>query len=408
MNRRQPSSNKKMTIDQRKTAIRGRLEEDFAARYQTRPRIFRAPGRVNLIGEHTDYNDGFALPAAINLYTWIAIAPRFDGILRVFSENLNEAAEIDLRESSPRPLHHWTDYVRGVSLMLRRIGRKVDGADMLIYSELPSGAGLSSSAALEVSSASSLLAVSGQSLTLLDLAKLCQRAENEFVGARCGIMDQFAACLGGSGRAMLLDCRSLEYKNVPLPSDVAMVICNTMVKHGHSGGEYNARRAQCEEAVRILKRHFPAIRALRDVTLSNLEAHRGELSDVVYKRSRHIITENARVLDLVSALESGDLKAVGRLMAESHASLRDDYEVSCRELDLMVELAAGREGVLGSRMTGGGFGGCTITLAQTEHVERFRFEVGGEYERHIQIKPEIYVSTAGSAVAEIGSNGDEP
>jgi len=363
--------------------------------------VFRAPGRVNLIGEHTDYNDGFVLPAAINLYTWVAIAPRPDQVLRVFSENLNETAEIDLREGNTEPRDSWADYVRGISLMLQRQGLGLRGADIAIYSNVPRGAGLSSSAALEVSLASALLGVSGQSLELVELAKLCQRAENEFVGARVGIMDQFTACFGSIDRAILLDCRSLAYKHLPLPSKVAMVVCNTMVKHGHSGGEYNDRRAQCEEGIAILRRYFPSIKALRDVTLAQLANRRSDLPELIYRRCLHVISENERVLRTFDALQQDDLATAGRWMAESHLSLKNEYEASCRELDVMVEVAAGQPGVVASRMTGGGFGGCTVNLVETGSVEQFRYGVAEGYKRAMQIDPEIYVLTAGAGVMEI-------
>src|SRR5882724_2531826 len=247
----------KITAQQHETTA-GRLAVRFEERFGLKPRVFRAPGRVNLIGEHTDYNDGFVLPAAIDLYMWAAVAPRNDQKLVVFSENLSEQSEIDLLAANPKPRGHWSDYVYGVVLMLQKSGVPPRGADLMLFSNVPSGAGLSSSAALEVSVASALLGSAGHSLDLKNIAKLCQRAENEFVGARVGIMDQFASCFGSVDHAILLDCRSLEFKRLPLPSSAAMVICNTMVKHGHSGGEYNDRRAQCEEGVRLLKRFFPA------------------------------------------------------------------------------------------------------------------------------------------------------
>ena len=382
-----------------------RLAQSFSARFAATPRIFRAPGRVNLIGEHTDYNDGFVLPAAIDLYTWTAAAPRNDRRLRVYSENLEESSEIDLAEAAPAPRDHWSDYVHGVALMLQRVGIPVPGCDLAILSDVPSGAGLSSSAALEVSVASALLAWSGLSLPLTELAKLCQRAENEFVGARVGIMDQFASCFGSAHQAILLDCRSLEYKLLPLPAGITMVICNTMVKHGHSGGEYNDRRAQCEEGVRLLSRYFPSIKALRDVSAAQLESHRGDLPDLIYRRCHHVVSENERVLSAVAALKNGDLQDLGRCMAESHLSMRDDYEISCRELDLMVELAGGRTGLVGSRMTGGGFGGCTINLVRTPSVAQFTAEMRSAYHQAAGISPEIYVSTAGAGASEVTPNG---
>src|SRR2546430_16284721 len=324
----------------------------FQARFGTSAVVYRAPGRVNLIGEHTDYNDGFVLPAAFDLYKWTAIALRTDRKLVVFSQNLNEAAEIDLDSPTIAARDHWFDYVHGVAAMLQKSGIRLPGANLAVYSNVPLGSGLSSSAALEVSVASALLAASGQTLALAELAKLCQRAENEFVGARAGIMDQFASGFGNVGKAILFVCRSLEYKLLPLPPGVAMVICNAMVKHEHAGGEYNGRRAQCEEGVRILKRPFPAIKALRDVALVQLEGHRSDLSDGIFRRCHHVISENERVLATVEALRRGTLGNVGRCMADSHRSLRDDYEVSCRELDVLVDVAGALAGTIGSRMTG--------------------------------------------------------
>jgi galactokinase len=393
-----------MTELLRETNVASRLAQSFSARFGSAARIFRAPGRVNLIGEHTDYNDGFVLPAAIDLYTWTAVAPRKDHNLHAFSENLNESSTLDLSDSDARAQNHWSDYVLGVALMLRKSGVPVSGADIAIHSNVPSGAGLSSSAALEVSVASALLGLSGHPLSLVEIAKLCQRAENDFVGARVGIMDQFASCFGSVDHAIVLDCRSLEYQRLPLPPDVQMVICNTMVKHGHSGGEYNDRRAQCEQGVQLLKKHFPSIRALRDVSLAQLQAYRSDLPDLSYRRCHHVISENERVLRSVAALQDGDLPVVGRCMAESHLSLKNDYEVSSRELDIMVEIATGKSGVIGSRMTGGGFGGCTINLVKTESVAAFKKNVADEYRRATQLDPEIYVSRAGAGVTEIEVN----
>jgi galactokinase len=372
----------------------------FAERFGGEPRIFRAPGRVNLIGEHTDYNDGFALPAAIDLYTWIAVAPRDDETLHVFSANLNQTAEIDLREKHPSSRNHWSDYIHGAALMLQTSGVQLR-ANLAIHSDVPSGSGLSSSAALEVAAAHALLANSNRALEKLNIAKLCQRAENEFVGARCGIMDQFAASFGRAGHAILLDCRSLEGTPLPLPAGVSLVICNTMVRHEHSAGEYNLRRTQCEEGVSLLKKWNQKISALRDVSLNELESHKSELPPLIFRRCRHVISENARVLDTVKAFQGNNLDAVGRLMAQSHESLRGDFEVSCRELDIMAELAQKTEGVIGARMTGGGFGGCTINLVESDRVQAFRASVSAGYERAAGKTPEIYVSSAGEGASEV-------
>lgn len=364
-------------------------------------RIFRAPGRVNLIGEHTDYNLGFVMPAAIDFYTWVAISPRDDRRLVIRSENFQETVEFDLDEKEPQPRGHWSNYPRGVAVMLERAGHRLRGADLLVRGEVPVGSGLSSSAAIEVATGFALTSVENISLERMELAKLCQRAENEFVGMRSGLMDQFASCFGEEGSALMLDCRSLDYYPLPVPSNVRLVIANTMVKHELASSEYNLRRAECEEGVRILSQSLPRVQSLRDVTLDDLEAHRGELSEVVYKRCRHVVSEDGRVLEAKKAFEDGDLGRFGLLMAASHASLRDDYEVSCAELDLMVEAASQVEGVYGARMTGGGFGGCTVNLVGHDAVKLFQEQVAARYEKATSIKPEIYVCTAAQGAEEV-------
>jgi galactokinase len=364
-------------------------------------RVYRAPGRVNLIGEHTDYNDGFVMPAAIDFSTWAAIAPRDDRQVVIHSENFSESAGFDLDERDPVARHHWSDYARGVAIALEQAGYRLRGANLLIRGEVPLGAGLSSSAAVEVAVGYALLESGDFRVDRVELAKLCQRAEGEFVGTRCGIMDQFISCNGRAGHALLLDCRSLTYQSQPLSDDVRLAICNTMVKHELAGGEYNTRRAECEAGVRHLARKLPGARALRDVTIVELEAHGQDLPDAVYRRCRHVIGETARAVRAAAALELGDLTAFGRLMAESHRSLRDDYEVSCEELDLMVELAGKVEGVYGARMTGGGFGGCTVNLVRAENVERFKRAVAQGYERATGRSPEIYVCAAAGGAERV-------
>jgi galactokinase len=265
---------------------------------------------------------------------------------------------------------------------------------------VPLGAGLSSSAAIEVATGYALLDASGLAVDRVQLAKLCQRAENDFVGMRCGIMDQFISCYGREDHALMLDCRSLDYRYLPLPGDVRLVICNTMVKHELASSQYNTRRAECEEGNRHLAERLPGVRALRDVTLEELETYGHGLPDIIYRRCRHVISENARVIDAAEALERGDLERFGGLMSKSHLSLRDDYEVSCAELDLMVELSRRVEGVYGSRMTGGGFGGCTINLVEAEKTDNFVREVSEGYKRATGRVPEIYVCTAARGAGE--------
>lgn len=382
---------------------RSEVQRRFNDLYHSDARVYRAPGRVNLIGEHTDYNEGFVFPAAINLYSRVAIAPRLDRKIQVYSENFSESVEFDLDETDPRAAGHWSDYVRGVAMTIDRGGHRLRGANILIRGEIPTGAGLSSSASLEVAAGYALMKNSDLAVDLVELARLAQRAENEFVGARCGIMDQFIACLGRAGHALRLDCRSLDYRLVPISEDARLVVCNTMVKHELAHGEYNQRRAECEEGVRSLAEKLPGILALRDVTIADLDRQVGFLSEVIYKRCRHVITENARVIDAAAALSCNDLIEFGRLMYESHSSLREDYEVSSPELDTMVRLAREAEGVYGARMTGGGFGGCTINLVRADKVDDFKRLITAGYEQATGIAPEIYFSTAVSGVEQAGS-----
>lgn len=360
---------------------------------------------MNLIGEHTDYNEGFVLPAAIGFCCWVAAAPRSDRKLVIHSENFNETVEVSLDSLAPLGKKHWANYPVGVAWALEQSGKRLSGASVFIAGEVPLGAGLSSSAAIEVAVGFALLNQSGLKVDRIELAKLCQRAENEFVGARVGIMDQFVSCNGRAAHALLLDCRSLEFELVKLPADVQLVICNTMVKHEISSGEYNTRRAECEEGVRVLQSVLPAIRALRDVTLAQLEKHRGLLARKVFLRCRHVITENARVIKSVEAFKKGNLRALGPLMRDSHQSLRDDYEVSCKELDLMTEIAASQPGVIGARMTGGGFGGCTINLVETSGADDFKRLLGAQYLSKTGLSPEIYVSSAseGAQIVDTGT-----
>jgi len=370
------------------------LVEAFQNLHGNRPSIYRAPGRVNLIGEHTDHNAGFVMPAAIDFFTSVAIGARDDRRIVVRSENFSETVELDLDEPPERGRGHWSDYPFGVAVTLEQAGQRLRGANMLVRGEVPIGSGLSSSAAIEVATGLALLDLAGANIDRLELAKLCQRAENEFVGIRCGLMDQFISCFGESGHALMLDCRLLDYKLLALPANVKLVVCNTMVKHELASSEYNARRAECEAGVRLLRRQLPGIRSLRDVTASDLERFGGELPEVVLKRCRHVVSENARVVAAATALEREDLGSFGQLMRESHRSLRDDYEVSCEELDLMVEIANKAGGVYGARLTGGGFGGCTINLVKSDRVASFKETVAKGYAEGTGGEPEIYVCSA--------------
>jgi galactokinase len=371
------------------------VAERFLAVYGTSPSgLFRAPGRVNLIGEHTDYNDGFVMPAAIDFSCYSAIRSRSDRTLSVYSQQFQENIEFNLDRLVGPPKKHWTDYVRGVAAVLRDEGYPLKGADLLIDGQVPIGSGLSSSASIEVSSALALTSLGGITVPLGTLARLCQRAENAYTGARCGIMDQFVSCFGRPDQALLLDCRSLEMTYLALPPSVRLVICNTMVRHELAAGEYNERRASCERSIEAIRKFLPNIRALRDLTLEDLEKYRSLLSEIDFRRCRHVITENARVIDAKEALRHVDLARFGQLMYQSHNSLNHDYEVSCRELNLMVSLARNIPGVYGARMTGGGFGGCTINLVEREVVPEFQTSVAREYEKLTDFSPQIFASSA--------------
>lgn len=379
----------------------GDIAKRFKAHFGKNAEIYSAPGRVNLIGEHTDYNDGYVLPAAIDLFCWVGAAPRGDRKLVIYAENYAEQVEADLDNIAAWEKKVSASYPVGVAWSLEQAGHRLRGCDLYIAGDVPLGSGLSSSAAIEVATAMALLEASGIRLERTKIALLCQRAENEFVGARCGIMDQFISCHGKAEHALLLDCRSLQARAIPLPVGAALVVCNTMVKHNLAANEYNNRRAECEEGVRLLKKALPGIIALRDVSTAQLEQHHHLLPGKIQQRCRHVVTENERVLHAAAAFEKGDFPAIAKLMADSHTSLRDDYEVSCRELDLMVEIAGSQKGVLGARMTGGGFGGCTINLVEHGAVGSFVAAVAREYQLRTSLKPEIYTLEAAHGAAGV-------
>ena len=383
-----------------------RLREEAGARFGMPLRIFRAPGRVNLIGEHTDYNDGFVMPAALQLYTYVAISPRNDRRIQMYSMDFQQGREFDLDVMAPGPLRDWSDYVRGVAAALGATGHPVSGANLVIKGEVPMGAGLASSAAIEVASALAFLANSGIEFDRTQVARFCQRAEHTYAGTKCGIMDQFVSCFGQANHALLIDCRSLDYQPLKVDERVRIVVCDTKVRHDLASGEYNRRRAHCEAGVHYLQEHLPRIHALRDVTAEDLEHHSGSLPEVTFRRCRHVVTENDRVLAAAKALRSADLGEFGRLMVESHRSLRDNYEVSCPELDLMVEFALKLRGVFGARMTGGGFGGCTVNLVSADAVQEFERTVKREYQAATGLEPDIYICTAADGAAEV-HGGDE-
>ena len=371
------------------------LRSAFAAKYGTAPRVFRAPGRINLIGEHTDYNKGFVLPAAIDFATYVAGAARNDRRIRVASLNFERELEFDLDEPALQAETTWARYVQGVAMILERQGFRLRGADLLIDSDVPVGSGLSSSAALEISTAFALSSLSGHKVDGMTLAKIGQTAEHEFAGVRSGIMDQFVSVHGQPGHALLLDCRSLEWSPIPV-AHARFIICNTKAKHDLAESEYNKRRAECEAAA-----EFFGVESLRDVSFDEFERRSGEMPEIPKKRARHVIAENARVLKAVAALGNSDLVELGQLIDESHESLRRDFEVSSNELDLMAELARQQKGVLGARMMGGGFGGCTINLMEPGDHNQFIKNMSENYHRETGIVPDIYECEIGRGVSEL-------
>jgi len=367
------------------------------------PEVFTAPGRVNIIGERTDYADGFVMPAAIDFATLAAITPRSDHTIFIRSINFDEEFTCPVDSLPAKASHQWFDYPLGVLSVLREAGVSIPAFSLTLNGNVPIGAGLSSSASIEVASMVAVLSLTSAEIPMPRIAQLCQRAENHFVGASTGIMDQFIACCGAEDHALLLDCRSLEYRLAPIPSHLSLVIANSMVKHSHAGGEYNTRRAEVEEGTALLRRHRPEIRLLRDATPDDLARWGEEMRPEVLKRCRHIITENIRTVAAADALEAGDLKTLGRLMYQGHASYRDDFEASCPECDILVDLAKPEPGCIGARLTGGGFGGCTVNLVENAHAEAFTDDLRSGYREATGIEADIYLCHASAGAHKIPS-----
>lgn len=355
---------------------------------------FAAPGRVNLIGEHTDYNEGFVLPMAIDKDIIMLAQLREDQEVRVYSLDYNREVIFSLLDLEFEKEDFWANYLKGVIDELQKMDYYLPGMNIIFTGNIPIGSGLSSSAALEVVTAYTIATLNELDIQPVEMALLCQRAENNFVGVNCGIMDQYVSRLGKKGQALLIDCRSNEYELVPFANeDYQVVICNTKVERGLVDSEYNQRRAECEKAVRYFAGKLDhRILALRDVTIEELEKEAAGLGELTKRRARHVITENNRVLMAVAALRNNDLETFGQLMTESHYSLRDDYEVSCPELDLLVELALKQKGVLGARMTGAGFGGCTVNLVHKDYINDFIFNVKKAYDQETGKDMESYLT----------------
>jgi galactokinase len=374
------------------------------ARFQAEPVVFVAPGRVNLIGEHTDYAEGFVMPAAIDFATLAGISPRNDGKIVIYSENYKEDRTFEADDLPAGGSKHWSDYPMGVITILAGEGHKIPGFSLSLLGDVPLGSGLSSSAAVEVATALAVTSLIGVHYPGPVLARLCQRAENEFVGANCGIMDQFISANGAEDHALLLDCRDLSFKLAPIPHSVALVIANTMVEHSVAGGEYTTRRAEVEEAAAVIARHRPEVRFLRDATVDDLTRWGSEMSPNALKRARHVITENLRTVAAAEALIHHDLGELGRLMAEAHVSYSRDFEASCVEADTMVTLAHDLPGIIGARLTGGGFGGCTINLVERAQAADFAEALGARYATETGIVPQIHICHASGGAHKVATS----
>jgi galactokinase len=368
--------------------------------------VARAPGRVNLLGEHVDYNDGFVLPAATDRATYVAFGPTDSDVTMLRAEDFqlettfSNANLLDKRAVDGTPMPAWARYPAGVAWSLTEAGLPAVGMRAVYASDVPRGAGLSSSASVELAFAISWMHLANRSMPAMELARLCQRAENQYVGVNCGIMDQAASACAEQGRVMHLDCRSLEFQTLPLPEDVLIIVADTGVRHSLVGSAYNDRRLACEHAVELLKADLPGIRALRDVSPADFERLAPKLPSEVEKRARHIVEEIERTRKAVLLLRSGDIGAFGQLMNACHASLRDLYEVSCLELDIMTRIAQPIRGCFGARLTGAGFGGCTVNLVERGAADAFVRALRYAYEQEAQRRAEIYVCTA-SRGAEI-------
>jgi len=366
---------------------------------------FSAPGRVNLIGEHTDYNEGFVLPIAIGKKIIMLGQLRNDRLIQVFDLGYKTKIKFSLDSLTPLKKDTWANYLMGVMDEIQKAGYPLQGVNLVFTSNIPQRAGLSSSAALEVVTALTMAKLNSLEIKPLEMAHLCRRAENNFVGVACGIMDQYVSCLGQKNYALFIDCRSNDYELIPLKDpNYQIIICNSKVQRGLVDSEYNKRKEECKIATEFFKHKLNReIRALRDIAIDEYEKYQAQLPEIIARRARHVISENYRVQVGVQALREGNFSAFGQLMIESHRSLKNDYEVSCAELDLLVDLALKQEGVLGARMTGAGFGGCTVNLLKRDYVDFFKEKIKKEYKKITGINPDVYLTapSGGAKVIEL-------
>lgn len=367
------------------------LKQEFIQRYGREPLVAAAPGRINLIGEHTDYNKGFVLPAAVDKRIYAAIAKNGTDTINVFARQFSESVSFAVNDNEPRK--GWVNYLLGVTYYLQQTGTPITGIDVLIDGDIPVGAGMSSSAALCSAYGFAVNELFNLDFSRMELAVIGQKTEHSFVGLQCGIMDQFASLHGKAGHAMKLDCRSREYEYIPFNfPDYKIVLINSMVSHSLAGTEYNVRKQQCEEGVELLKKYYPDIHSLRDVSYEQLTRHWKEFNAIVYDRCTYVVNENQRLLAGCDALRHGDLIGFGEMMYASHKGLSKRYEVSCKELDFLVEKAKTMNGVVGARMMGGGFGGCTINIVHKDSIENFISYIQQAYLEQFSISSEAYVT----------------
>ena len=380
------------------------MTREFSRFFGEPPALWaQAPGRVDLMGSHTDYNQGYVLTMAIDRNTWLVARPRQDRKVAIYSLNVNGGGEFDLDDIRRDEAAPWTNYVRGVAQVFQAAGYSLTGFDGLIHSTIPFGSGLSSSAALEVVTAVMFRLLGGWDIEPVQLALLCQRAENEFVGMNCGILDQYSSVMGEAGRAVLLDCRHLTGRTAAIPAELLVVICDTRAKRELTGSEYGLRRAQCEAGARELAHFYPEVTTLRDVSAAQFIQHDRDLPEVVARRCRFIIHENQRVLELAEALAAGDLPAIWNLTAASYAGARDQYEITCPEMEAMITAMRGGPGVAGARQAGAGFGGCMVAFVEHSAVELFAAHVKHVYGAAVGIEPNVYPVAAAPGAGPLGS-----